>query len=242
MIIWILFLSVVYSLLGIYKIGDKSLKSETFITILLFVIWFAGFRDGLGMDYEAYSDNCNRERPFFEPIILDEPIYKSFTNFCYHSNYSEVFFFLCCSAITVAIPFIVYRKYANFPIAVFVYITFTGIFVQSFNIVRQFTASSIFFAAFVLLKFVSSDNLRLQSKSQRNQGFQKIILAICLIFVDFCIHKSSLFILPVLLLSNKSINYLTWFILIILSFTIPISGIFNLPLVSDLIFLLTIVR
>lgn len=63
MFIWTIFLLIEYALLLYYeKVTDNRKKVYIVSCFALIAVYFAGFRDCLGMDYDGYRDWCERDR------------------------------------------------------------------------------------------------------------------------------------------------------------------------------------
>lgn len=222
MIYWIVFLFLEYLLLLLFT-SSKREGARTWLLFLIIIIavYFAGFRDCLGMDYDGYREHCERERYIGDAIwFFNEPIYELIRNFCASTHFSAVVFFLAFAALTSAPALYYYSKSDNFFLSGFIYLTYTGLYLFSFNVVRQFAAAGILMiGTYYLLK----------------GGKKNKLLFIAVVFISALIHKSALFFLPVLFLLKKDFNVVVILILLILSFVIPFENIFGISQLSALL-------
>lgn len=222
MIYWIVFLFLEYILLLTFT-SSKKTGARTFILflIILLAVYFAGFRDCLGMDYEGYRNNCERDRLLSDASwLIDEPLYELVRNFCATTQFSAVIFFIVFAALTSVPTLIVYSKYENFFLAGFVYFTYTGLYLFSFNIVRQFASAGLLvLAAYYLLKDDKKGKL----------------IFVALVLLSALFHKSALFFLPVMFLGTKSYNPHLIVILVVLSFILPVTQIMGLGRIVEVL-------
>lgn len=219
MIYWIVFLFIEYVLLGSFtSISDKRYRTIVVLLIVLVAVYFSGFRDLLGMDYDGYRDLCERDRLIGSTLwFFNEPIYEFVRNLCATTNFSAVIFFLVFAAFTSVPALIVYSKYDNFFLSGFVYFTYTGLYLFSFNIVRQFAAAGILvIGVYYLLK----------------GGFKNKMFFVLIVLISAFIHKSALFFLPALFLINRDYNVGLIIVLLILSFFIPLQHVFGIAQLS----------
>lgn len=223
MIYWILFLLIEYSLLFFYHI-EKNSRKRSYIVFALAVIavYFAGFRDCLGADYEGYRDWCERNRyNAYDIWFLSEPLLDIITEFCANTKFSAVIFFSIMGAATSIPAFFVYSKSKNFPLAAFVYLTYTGIYLFSFNIVRQFAASGLCLCA---AYFLTKDKNKYNS-----------LMFIAFVLLASLIHKSSLLFLLTYFVTGKDLNIKLWLTLLMSSILIPFANIPGFSVVSNVI-------
>lgn len=222
MIYWICLFVVVAFILKKYKNCNEQRGRNRYLVVLILILsYFAGFRDGLGMDYTANADLCSRESFYFGSEFLNEPLFLQLTNFCYKTEYSAVILFLICATITITATMNVYSKSDNFPLAAMIFVLYTGLYLQSFNIMRQFVAASIilFGASFMF-----------QERSRKN-----VIIYILCLLVAFLFHKSSLVMLLVIPLFTESLNRLMIIVAIVVSFLIPTSIVLRLDSVLKIL-------
>ncbi|MBQ4532053.1 MAG: EpsG family protein [Alistipes sp.] len=225
MIFWLFLL--VYELILIYGYSRcvNRQKSLFLLFIILGLIYFAGFRDGLGMDYTGYKELCEREIHYFGPKFLNEPIMILLQEFCYKTNFSAVLFFLINAILTNTICIYTYSKFDNFHIAAFIYIFYTGLYPATLNVVAQFTAATIMMCAYI--------------NYLQKSCVQNLVIVIISVLVGFCIHKSSIVMLFPIILSKKDYNIVIIVCSIIASLIIPVGqflssiSIFNILDVLD---------
>ena len=200
---------------------DKTFRAIVLFLIVLIAVYFAGFRDLLGMDYDGYRDHCEGDRYLGDTLwFLNEPIYELIRNFCATTQFSAVIFFLLFAAFTSVPALVIYSKYDNFFLSGFVYLTYTGLYLFSFNVVRQFAAAGILMiGAYYLLK----------------GGLKNKCIFVSIVILAALIHKSALFFLPVLFITNKDFNPTIILLLLILSFVIPFENLFGISQLSALL-------
>ena len=214
MVYWLLFLFIMYCLIGFY---DKSKnKNRLLFFIILIAVYFSTFRDGLGTDYTGYKSYCESTRSYVENWLLMEPFPMWIYTFCYNSKFSAIVFFFITSALTCGISIWVYSRYKNFWIAAFVFLTYTNLYLASFNLVRQFVASS-----FILL-----GTYLFVIKKKSPWFFLFVILASLW-------HKSAFLTFFIYFLNDKKINPIGWILFIILSWIVPANMLLNIPFLGD---------
>lgn len=207
MIFWFCLFFVSYILLAIIsKSGSIKIKNSFLFLLLVLLIGFSSFRDGLGKDYSNYKELCELGSwSSVESVwILNEPISTFLQQLCVHTEISAVFFFFISAAVTIILSFIVYSKYDDISILLFIFITYTGLYLSSFNLVQQFFAASLFL---------------LSSKYIVNKEYKYYYF---LIFLAFLIHKSAIILLFIPLISVNKINHRFWILLLVISWIIPI--------------------
>lgn len=214
MIFWLIFLSSIFLLLGIYSTVKKKQKIYIFAVIVFIVIYFSAFRDGLGMDYKGYVEHCKTIRLIpSDNYFFSEPLSIYFTNYIYKSQFSYVLFFLITSVIINYLCLYVYSKTTNFSIATFFYICYAGLYILSFNVVRQFVAASLFlFASYLWYTGI-----------QERQKLLKQIFALLIVCTSFLIHKSSIILIPILIFSRGLIKPQIACLVLVLSYIIPFT-------------------
>lgn len=138
MVVWLSFLLLVIACLFLLK---RTNRNNYIYYILCFLfIYFSAFRDGLGNDYENYLNLSQDELS----ITWFEPVYSILSNISFYTNLSEVFIFLFFSIITHFFLFKTFKRYDNTCFIILLYLLIPGLFFNSFNLVRQFAAMSIF--------------------------------------------------------------------------------------------------
>ena len=206
MIIWIIFLSICYILIGYYQRKKKNLF---LYTLMATVIYFATFRDGLGADYSVYQSYCEREMFYSNLWFLIEPIPAFLYRLCYETQYSAILFFFVSSCVIYISCFKVYSKQLNFGISAFVFMTYTLLFLGSLNVVRQFMASSIVLVGvyyFIIRK--------------KSPWYFAIVL------IAFMIHKSVILFVPMYWIRKDNFNPVLWIGIILVSMILPTDWIF----------------
>lgn len=223
MFLWIIFLLFEYTLLFFYeKEADDKKRILLVSCIALLAVYFAGFRDCLGMDYDGYRDWCERDRFLnYDTWLLSEPLLEIIRSFCANTEFSAVVFFVIMAALTSLPAIFVYSKCDNFALAAFIYLTYTGLYLFSFNIVRQFAAGGIcILASYYLLK----------EKSLKNT-----LIFVGLVITASLIHKSSLIFILVYFVSTKDYNTKAIVAILIASFIIPVGKLPGVNVVAGLI-------
>lgn len=220
MIIWILFLSICYTLIIAYENPKASSKKKSYILLGLMIIcvYFSTFRDGLGSDYTAYQSYCERHITHTESWLLMEPIPAFLYGYCYNTKISAVLFFLVTSLIVCVFSLWVYSKFKNFYISAFLFITYTNLYLASFNLVRQFTAASIIL--FATYYFVMK---------------RKSPIFFIFVFFAFLWHKSAFLGFFIYFLPQDKFSNLFWIIAILFSWIAPIDLLFKIPIVGNVL-------
>lgn len=222
MVFWLGLFTIEAFLLILYNHSASEKNKRIILWCIIFcLVYFSGFRDGLGMDYSGYKDLCEHETFSFSALLLSEPLYRALQTFCYNTEFSAVLLFLVSAFLTCAISLYVYSKFENFVVAAFVFIYFSDIYLSSMNIVSQFAAGGIILFGYYPL---------MQYRCKKNY-----IIAIIAIVLGMTLHLSSIFMLLPLIFNDKKINIALWVSLIIASYFISVDIIFNLPVIGDLI-------
>lgn len=219
MFIWIVFLFVTYLLIGSYQHTSNTRNKRSFLILLVFaLVYFATFRDGMGDDYTVYKSYCERDLEYSNSWWLIEPIPAAIQSFCYNTNFSAVIFFLITSLLIYPLVMLVYSKYDNFNIAAFVFITYTNLYLTSFNMVRQSVA-----AALIL---VGSYYFLLKKRS---------LFFFLFVILAFLFHKSAIVFVLLFWLRKDNFNPVVLVLLLALSFFVNLKPVFNLPIISDVL-------
>lgn len=213
MIYWVVFLLYEFALIYAYKNSKHKWLSAWFITIGL--IYYASFRDGLGIDYYGYVMAC--EDPYIDINIIDEPTYALIREFVYSTEYSPIIFFIIMATITYSLIANAYYRQSDFPFLISVFILYPALYVSSFNLVRQFAAAAIFLYA--ILSFRKNKNL---------------LVYLGFIFIAFSIHKSAILLLLIPLINSKGIKPIIWIGLIICSLILPINKVLDIGPVNNI--------
>lgn len=218
MLIWFCFFCLVYFLIFKYE-KAVQLKSKyiNLGIILLVVVYYATFRDGLGPDYTAYKSYCERDVLRTSLLLLQEPLASIIEAFCFETQFSAVIFFFITSLIICASCIWIYSRYNNSYIALFVFFTYTNLYLMSFNLVRQFVAASLILIGsyYFIVK-------------NRNPLF------FLFVFVAFLFHKSALLFALIYFLRKDNYSPILWSIAIFSSWIINVQPLFDIPLIHDL--------
>ena len=220
MILWAF---LIISVLCLCFAHDRSNKTEEkwalFIIIFIFLTYFSGFRDGLGLDYDAYKHYNSFLNYQKGGIIFSEPVYLLLSKFIYKTSYSYVLFFLTMSFITIYFSLNSFNRYNNLFTLVFVFVLMPSIYMTSFNLVRGAASSAIFIYSIRYLE---------------NKSSRTLLLYFSLILFAFFIHKSSLvFLIPLFFDSDDYLKF-SFKLLVILVFVILFFNLFQSNLMAIL--------
>mgnify|MGYP003289162299 CR=1 FL=1 len=225
MIYWIALFAVEFILFYLYNKSHSIKRKQKILWCIIFcLVYFSGFRDGLGMDYTGYQQLCERQSFIDKALFLSEPLTLGLQAFCYNTFFSAVIYFVISSFLVCALSLITYSKFENFTLAAFVFVFFTDIYLSSMNIVSQFAAGGI-----ILIGYYPY----IKDNSKKN-----LYIAIGSVFLGMFIHLSSIFMLIPLAFKrskNSSTDILIWILLIVASFFIPIDLLFKIPFVGNII-------
>lgn len=202
MIIWLGFHLVIICLLFCYGLSKKTRGKITFKWLLLFVlIYFAGYRDGLGKDWLQYVKRLDVYTSIDSLVFgFSEPLFSLIGIMIDSTILSPIFLFLFCAIITnVGIGRFLFEDEKFAISAVLLYIFMPTLYFMSFNITRQFFAVGLFFFA---LQYVG-------------KSFPKYFLCV---FIGALMHMSAILLLPIywLLKIKISRHYLIPSIIIIM--------------------------
>lgn len=223
MIYWIVFLALSYLLIGQYE--QSINKNRYLFFIILIAVYFSTYRDGMGTDYTAYQSYCERDMAVYDNLLLMEPFPQLIYNFCYNTKFSAVVFFFISSALTCAFSFWVYSRLKNFWLSAFVFITYTNLYLSSFNLVRQYVASAIILLGTYLFVI----------KKKSSWFFLFVLLA-------FLWHKSAIICVFIYFIKDNKINPVAWIFLLVLSWIFPINWIMSIPYLGDALDILNYVN
>jgi len=148
MLIWICFYCYILSLAWLYSYAgfNGHIKGILFLIILVSLIYFSGFRDGLGQDYDAYVEVIQSGVRNYQGI---EPGYTYLSKLVMDNNFTPVLFFLIFSILTLVPLLLVYRQSNNLYLTIIMFISVPIMFFNSFNIVRQYAAAAIMLYAVI---------------------------------------------------------------------------------------------
>lgn len=152
MLFRIILLSIVIIFMESSKFTKNQRKQDIVIAIgLLVIILISGFRELIldksliGTDYFNYYENFYNNNLFYSFKNIGFNIYMYIIKFIFGSH---IFMFLISAAIIVITAYIFSERHAkNKYLAFYIFLTF-GMFIPSYNILRQWIACSIFLLAF----------------------------------------------------------------------------------------------
>ncbi len=217
MLIWIVFILtyVFFAFLSVYS-SNKLVRKLGVTLLILSAIYFTGFRDALGQDYHNYvrSIDYNLVLSFLEPMRAILSIIIKNTVFSY------VLFFVFFATVT---HFLFIRSSYFFMssfVIILLYLFNSSLYGQSFNVVRQMFASSIFFFAF-----------RYIVNSQKKKYLLSILLAMTSHFSSFILIpvyfyakiQISTFFFILLYLLSLCYDFINSYIVIIISKILPLK-------------------
>lgn len=195
-----------------YK-NDEYLRKVTSYVLIFVLTFISGLRYNVGRDFinyeQMYLDPSNIRNSFTEPVW-------SYISILLHNmGFSSVAWF-CLTSFLINFFFIsgIRKLSKNFYLSVAFYIAMPHLFLESFNIVRQFVAMSIIFR-FSYLFF--------------QKKYWKFIIVILL---ASCFHKSAILVIPLFFISLIKIPNL--FLILISLFCFVFRNKF-LPLVIRII-------
>lgn len=215
MLYWIVFLlfSLFFAHISTDNRFDKKIREITKLLLIITVIIFSGFRDGLGEDYQGYYYNLINGR--YLNITFYEPLLSLIANLIYYTKLSPLFFFLFCAIVTNVLFINTFYRYENAFIIIFIYLTATIFFFNTFNLVRQMFAASIFMYS---VRFIED---------------KKFIKYLICILVASTMHFSSIYLIPIYFLVNGTYSRTIYFIILFASIilgqilTIDLASIFS---------------
>lgn len=147
MIFWIMLWASTFLSLFLYSYPNlnKDSKSLFVFTTATFLTYFSAFRFGLGQDYEGYNDVIQQNSRTYNVI---EPGYTFLVKFINSYGFSEVMFFLILAIITNFLIVYTFSRFKNFQLMIIVYMSFSVLYFNTFNLVRQYCAAAIVFFGF----------------------------------------------------------------------------------------------
>lgn len=188
---WFLFLSVciISTTLLLSNLKKKSDINLILIILSTFLIYFSGFRDGLGQDYENYITKI-----VFDSNLnwFNEPTFTLLAKLITDTTLSPVVIFVLFAIVTILCYFS-YFKHQNKQYLASTLIMFCLIpvmYFNTFNLVRQTCASALFFYS---LSFI-------HDKKLWKYAFVILLAA--------TVHLSSIILLPLCFLIDKEIKSL----------------------------------
>ena len=183
----------------IYVKSEKVNKLSSFIWVLLMTV-FVGSQDGMGNDYKNYVNQISTPwvipaEPFTNLIFYIIRTYDlSINTFFYVYAFLTYYFFSKSILLT--------NRSSRFLVVIMIFQT--GLFFQSFNIIRQVLACSIYLYGILLL-------------NTNNKGWKYLFLACC-------VHYSAFLGILIFLLSQRIVLNLVVLALFVLSFILLTTG------------------
>lgn len=197
------------------KVKASQIYLFVIIAIFLFV---GGLRFKVGSDYVAYASSYtasfNEIKQKF--LMFDEPIIYVITDLARKLWNEGIFVIFVENALTVLLVFKGIKSYEqkSYVLPLCLYIMYCG-WTSSFNGVRQSLAVAFIFAF-----------------SKRGEGKCWILKYIIVGFIAFLIHKSALFMIPILLLANRKIDFKQIIYILIAALVIPKLGVYALDFMN----------
>ena len=190
----------------------KNHYSIFYFLIIAAFLFVGGFRYYVGTDYGAYYKEIVTKTDIIDSIKqFDEPIIKIIVYLSRKILDDGVFVIFVENALIVLMTFYAISKYDKNNIMLYsLLFLFTGVWEFSFNGVRQALACAIIFFGISIIE------------KQENTTIKLVIKITFLCFVAYLAHKSAIFMLPMLLISNRKLDYKQVFLLIICSASIPL--------------------
>lgn len=208
MLIWIIFqfIIVVLALLSLYGGGERDYRFLFKYTLVLALVYFSGFRDHLGSDYYNYIDLFQRNGASVEPFTaLMLILYNK-------SWFSEVAIFLIYAAITNVFFVKSFYRYDNVLLILVIYILSPNMYFNTFNLVRQMCAASLFMYSVIYV--------------ERKDGVRYFLI----IIIASLIHSSAIYLLPLYFILNK--YYSRYYMLIVLSISALVGQVMRIDFSS----------
>ncbi len=175
-----------------FNISNRYSNVYSYFLLLIFFV-VGGFRFNVGTDYGTYiSSYIVPFREIINKIItLDEPFIYILTVACRMIWDEGIFVIFVENAITVLLVFKGIRdnEKGNYTLPLLLFIMYCG-WTSSFNAVRQSMAGAFIFAF-----------------ARQINGKKGVLRCIIVCFVAFLIHKSAIFMIPLLILANRKITF-----------------------------------
>lgn len=197
------------------KVKASQIYLFVIIAIFLFV---GGLRFKVGSDYVAYASSyiasLNEIKQKF--LTFDEPLIFVITGLARKIWNEGIFVIFVENALTVLLVFKGIKSYEqkSYMMPLCLYIMYCG-WTSSFNGVRQSLAVAFIFAF-----------------SKRSEGKWWILKYIIVGFIAFLIHKSALFMIPILLLANRKIDFRQIVYMLIVALVMPTFGTYALEFMN----------
>lgn len=196
-------------LTGKNYLGIRASKIYLLVIVLIF-LFVGGFRFKVGSDYVAYASSYIITVGEIKQKLLmwDEPVIFIITNLCRRIWNEGIFVIFIENAITVLLVFKGIKSYEmkSYTMPLCLYILYCG-WTSSFNGVRQGLAIAFIFAF-----------------SKRSESKWWILKYIVVGVIAFLIHKSALFMIPIMLLANRKVDFKQAIYILLIAFAMPILG------------------
>lgn len=184
---------IVLVLFFFFSISEPFLRKtnsvdQTFFWMLFVILWLlAGLRYDVGVDYMTYRDIYESSGDIREMLEI------GFVGIIKLFNLLELpfsVFTTCYSFLTILLVFHFIRKYSPYLyLSVFIYYAIGNYYFSSFNSMRQSLATAIFMNCLPLVS---------------NKKFWKYLLV--LLTTSFCVHFSSLILIPLYFVLNRKLS------------------------------------
>lgn len=200
------------------ELGYQKKYNLFFFLIAAVFFFVGGFRYQVGTDFSSYYSGWTASWPdlLLKFQTLDEPLIYLLTNVCRTIWDEGIFVIFMENAITVSLVLKGIRdwEYESWTMPLIMYILYCG-WTGSFNGVRQAMAGAIIFAF-----------------SRKTDGNWILKYAI-VCFVAFLMHKTALFMLPILILANRKIDFRQILLILGAGMAMPYMGQYALNFIGD---------
>lgn len=185
MLYWINFILIAlfFCFISINLRSNINISKFSQTCLILTLVYFSAFRDGLGQDYDGYYDILLKG--YFNEFQWKEPGFSLFSNIIYFTSFSPIFFFLMMALLTNYFFIKSFYRYQHTFLIVFIYLTGSIFYFNTFNLVRQMCAASIFMYG---IKFVEE---------------KKLLYYMICIFIAASFHISAIFLAPIYYICNR---------------------------------------
>ncbi|MDO9594870.1 MAG: EpsG family protein [Lutibacter sp.] len=188
MLYWITFIIIAlfFNFISADKKLDPNIRKFAQICLILVVVYFSAFRDGLGQDYDGYFDLLMNG--YFNEYTLKEPGFSFLSNIVYYTELSPVFFFLIMALMTNYLFINSFNRYNNTFLIIFIYLTGSIFYFNTFNLVRQMGAASIFMYG---IRFIEN---------------RKLLPYVLCVLLAASFHISAILLLPIYFIVNRAFS------------------------------------
>lgn len=203
--------------ISVYEKNNEIRSFGRFI-LVLWLIYFSGFRNGLGFDYVSYIARLDYFAEYSVLSWIDEPTFNIIALVIQETLLSNIFYFLALSVVTISLIIPTFYKYP-FPFySILIFLLSPGFgLLQTFNGIRQFAAIAFFFYG---SKYIYD---------------KKLIKYIVFFLLGFMFHKSILFLFPLYFIINKNWNRSILLIVLTISLIFPDSLLIVVKSLSNVI-------